>query len=87
MPLFDDLIGNRLFIDETSRQAEDTAVTRNLSYTYDARYQLVSEAWDAESYVYEYDLAGNRLEMDHNGAGAPRVTPDAHHVARARRIA
>ena len=39
MVIVDDLIGNRLFIDETSLQADDTTVTRNLSYTYNARYR------------------------------------------------
>ena len=40
-----DLVGNRLSIDETSLGADDAITVRNLAYEYDARYQLVREAW------------------------------------------
>jgi hypothetical protein len=65
-----DQVGNRLEIDETSLQADNSTVsTRHLVYGYDRQYRLRSERWAGHEYVYHYDANGNRTRMEHDGQG------------------
>ena len=80
-----DLVGNRLTIDETSRDAGGATTTeRYLSYVYDHMYRLAAEAEysdaartaETELRAYSYDLAGNRLALSHSIGGGPAEITD-----------
>jgi RHS repeat-associated protein len=64
-----DLVGNRLTVTENIALQGSRVIT----YVYDARYQLLSEAWTGYSASYTYDLAGNRLTKV---VGATTVTSE-----------
>jgi RHS repeat-associated protein len=74
-----DLVGNRLQVIENLASQG----SRTITYTYDARYQLLSEAWATPttfSNTYEYDLAGNRTKLTNVNGATTTVTTATYDV-------